>query len=152
MIYYDKFNHMAFIRLQTSHVLIGVKLSCTCLRNPPLLKTNKYNIKKTNRFFDLSLIIFYIVKYVHLFLLQDRYPHVKRGDYAILNENHLTFFRDLLGDNRVLNEPSDCEGYNVDWIRNVRGSSPCTFLISLITLYHNISFFALFLLYIFFFI
>lgn len=47
---------------------------------------------------------------------------MKRGDYASLDENHLKFFRDLLeGGGRVLSDPSDCEGYNVDWIKNVRG-------------------------------
>ncbi|KAF2905733.1 hypothetical protein ILUMI_00446 [Ignelater luminosus] len=58
-------------------------------------------------------------------LTKDRYPDVKRGDYAVLNENHLFHFVDLLGVEKVLNDPSDCEKYNIDWIKNVRGFSQC---------------------------
>ncbi|XP_044268012.1 D-2-hydroxyglutarate dehydrogenase, mitochondrial [Tribolium madens] len=58
-------------------------------------------------------------------LTKDRYPHVKRGEFAKLDHNHLRFFRELLGENRVLTDPSDCEIYNVDWNRNVRGYSEC---------------------------
>ncbi|KAF7264097.1 hypothetical protein GWI33_000647, partial [Rhynchophorus ferrugineus] len=49
----------------------------------------------------------------------DRYS-LQRGDYAVLNEKHLQFFTDLLGPTRVITDPSDCIGYNVDWIKNVR--------------------------------
>ncbi|KAI4466384.1 d-2-hydroxyglutarate dehydrogenase mitochondrial [Holotrichia oblita] len=59
------------------------------------------------------------------FLPQDRYSHVKRGNFATLEHNHLKFFRDLLGENRVLANSSDCQAYNVDWIRSVRGYSQC---------------------------
>ncbi|XP_064212864.1 D-2-hydroxyglutarate dehydrogenase, mitochondrial isoform X1 [Tribolium castaneum] len=58
-------------------------------------------------------------------LTKDRYPLVKRGGFAKLDQNHLRFFRELLGENRVLTDPSDCEIYNVDWNRNVRGYSEC---------------------------
>ncbi|KAJ3633747.1 hypothetical protein MTP99_010676 [Tenebrio molitor] len=58
-------------------------------------------------------------------LTKNRYPYVKRGEFAQLDQNHLKFFRELLGENRVLNDPSDCEIYNVDWNRNVRGYSEC---------------------------
>ncbi|XP_074030155.1 D-2-hydroxyglutarate dehydrogenase, mitochondrial [Leptinotarsa decemlineata] len=58
-------------------------------------------------------------------LTKDRYPHVKRGEYAKLDQHHLGFFKDLLGPDRVITDPSDCEGFNVDWIRNVRGYSQC---------------------------
>lgn len=50
---------------------------------------------------------------------------MKRGDYATLDENHFKFFTGLLGENRVLTDPTECEGYNVDWIKNVRGYSQC---------------------------
>lgn len=57
-------------------------------------------------------------------LTKDRYP-VKRGDYAILDNSHLQFFKDVLGSERVVTNPSDCEAYNIDWIKNVRGYSTC---------------------------
>lgn len=53
---------------------------------------------------------------------QDRYPYVKRGDYATLDDSHLKFFKDLLGESHVLTDPSDCVSYNVDWYRTVRGT------------------------------
>lgn len=60
-------------------------------------------------------------------LTKDRYPDVRRGGmFNSLNTNHLNFFRALLkGEQRVLNDPEDCEPYNVDWIKNVRGYSTC---------------------------
>ncbi|KAF5281274.1 hypothetical protein FQA39_LY05160 [Lamprigera yunnana] len=58
-------------------------------------------------------------------LTKDRYPHVKRGNYAVLTQEHVKYFVDLLGENRVLNDASDCEMYNVDFIKGVRGYSQC---------------------------
>ncbi|XP_031343457.1 D-2-hydroxyglutarate dehydrogenase, mitochondrial-like isoform X2 [Photinus pyralis] len=58
-------------------------------------------------------------------LTKDRYPHIKRGDYATLSQKHLDYFVGLLGRNRVLTDPSDCEMYNVDFIKAVRGYSQC---------------------------
>lgn len=55
-------------------------------------------------------------------MFQDRYPHVQRGEYALLSNSHLSFFKDLLGVERVITDPSECEGYNIDWIKNVRGN------------------------------
>ncbi|KAL1491329.1 hypothetical protein ABEB36_011940 [Hypothenemus hampei] len=56
-------------------------------------------------------------------LTKNRYP-VNRGDYAILNDNHVQFFKNLL-DNRIITDPDECESYNIDWIKNVRGYSTC---------------------------
>lgn len=58
-------------------------------------------------------------------LTKDRYPNIKRGNYAVLTQDHLQYFVDLLGRNRVLNDPSDCETYNIDFIKSVRGYSQC---------------------------
>lgn len=55
------------------------------------------------------------------FQFQDRYPNVKRGNFATLDENHLKFFKDALGANRVITDEAECQSYNVDWIKNVRG-------------------------------
>ncbi|KAF5277755.1 hypothetical protein FQR65_LT03735 [Abscondita terminalis] len=58
-------------------------------------------------------------------LTKDRYPHIKRGNYAVLTQDHIRYFVDLLGQHRVLNDPSDCEIYNIDFIKAVRGYSQC---------------------------
>ncbi|XP_017774347.1 PREDICTED: D-2-hydroxyglutarate dehydrogenase, mitochondrial-like [Nicrophorus vespilloides] len=57
-------------------------------------------------------------------LTKDRY-NVKRGEYSLLTDGHMAFFMNLLGQNRVINDPSECESYNIDWIKNVRGQSRC---------------------------
>lgn len=48
--------------------------------------------------------------------------HVQRGNFATLQPDDIAFFRATLGENRVLTEESDVEGYNVDWLRIVRGN------------------------------
>ncbi|XP_066138173.1 D-2-hydroxyglutarate dehydrogenase, mitochondrial-like [Euwallacea fornicatus] len=49
---------------------------------------------------------------------------VERGFYNYLQEHHLKFFEDLLGDGeRVLTNLSDLEKYNVDWYLQARGLS-----------------------------
>ncbi|CAG9814443.1 unnamed protein product [Phaedon cochleariae] len=48
---------------------------------------------------------------------------VSRGDYNHLLDEHVKYFRSLLGDNRVVMDLSDLEKYNVDWFLQVRGCS-----------------------------
>lgn len=48
--------------------------------------------------------------------------HVQRGNYATLQPDDIAFFRETLGENRVLTEESDVDGYNVDWLGIVRGN------------------------------
>jgi hypothetical protein len=56
-------------------------------------------------------------------LTSERYKgQVSRGDYGHLSNEDITFFRDLLGEQRVLTEASDIEGHNVDWLKMVRGT------------------------------
>ena len=43
-------------------------------------------------------------------LTRVRYPDVKRGSYAQLNEDDVSAFTELLDSNRVLTEYSDLEG------------------------------------------
>ena len=51
-----------------------------------------------------------------------RYPYVKRGKYAKLTAEDVKFFEKLMpGEGRVFTSPDDVEGYNVDWMRIVRG-------------------------------
>ncbi|KAF5277754.1 hypothetical protein FQR65_LT03734 [Abscondita terminalis] len=53
---------------------------------------------------------------------QDNYD-VTRGNYNILQNYHIDYFKDLLGKDRVLLDENDLERYNVDWYKQVRGNS-----------------------------
>uniref|UniRef100_A0ABD2XE31 D-2-hydroxyglutarate dehydrogenase, mitochondrial n=1 Tax=Trichogramma kaykai TaxID=54128 RepID=A0ABD2XE31_9HYME len=46
---------------------------------------------------------------------------VERGPYAELGQRDESFFRSLLGEDRVITEPDECDSYNIDWLRSVRG-------------------------------
>ncbi|XP_012265248.2 D-2-hydroxyglutarate dehydrogenase, mitochondrial [Athalia rosae] len=48
---------------------------------------------------------------------------VTRGPYATVTDSHLQFLENLLGKERLLTDPDECESYNVDWARMVRGCS-----------------------------
>ncbi|CAL8110447.1 unnamed protein product [Orchesella dallaii] len=48
--------------------------------------------------------------------------HVQRGNFSTLQPDDVSFFREKLGQHRVVTEQSDLAGYNVDWLRIVRGS------------------------------
>ena len=50
----------------------------------------------------------------------DRY-NVKRGAYASISNDHVAFFNELLGRNRVIVDAEECEGYNIDYAKIVRG-------------------------------
>lgn len=52
----------------------------------------------------------------------DRYK-VKRGPYASISSDHVAFFNELLGRNRVIADAEECEGYNIDYAKIVRGQS-----------------------------
>lgn len=53
-----------------------------------------------------------------------KYPHVKRGNHAVLNDKDVQTFQEILGSqHHVLTDPEDVEPYNVDWMRSVRGLS-----------------------------
>ena len=53
-------------------------------------------------------------------LTKDVYD-VKRGNFGVLKDSHVTSFEKILGNDRVLTDASDVEPYNVDWIKMVRG-------------------------------
>ncbi|VEN44639.1 unnamed protein product [Callosobruchus maculatus] len=57
-------------------------------------------------------------------LTKDRYQ-VQRGNYASIQDSDIQFFKDILGPTRVITDPDECIGYNVDWSSSVRGSSSC---------------------------
>lgn len=48
---------------------------------------------------------------------------MSRGDYNYLQEFHIGFFRDLLGERGLLMDLSDLEKFNVDWYKKFRGLS-----------------------------
>lgn len=52
---------------------------------------------------------------------QDRYS-VKRGSFSELTEKDIAHFESILDKNRVLTG-DDANGYNIDWMRSVRGYS-----------------------------
>nr|CAD7197965.1 unnamed protein product [Timema douglasi] len=54
-------------------------------------------------------------------LTADRYPDVKRHNFALLDSNHVQFFKSILGQDRVLTDAEELETYNVDWLKMVRG-------------------------------
>lgn len=57
---------------------------------------------------------------------------VRRGDYGELNSKDVTFFESLIGNTNILKDgEDDLIGYNVDFLRSVRGNSklvlkPCS--------------------------
>lgn len=64
-------------------------------------------------------------KYVELTAV--RYPLLKRGNFSFLSDRHLGFFQSILSAHQVLtDELNDLSGYNVDWMRSVRGMSHVT--------------------------
>lgn len=46
---------------------------------------------------------------------------MKRGAYASISNDHVAFFNELLGRNRVIVDAEECEGYNIDYANIVRG-------------------------------
>jgi D-2-hydroxyglutarate dehydrogenase len=54
-----------------------------------------------------------------------RYPNLKRGSFASLNDTHLATFERILPGGRVLTlgKGDDLESFNTDWLRTVRGNS-----------------------------
>ncbi|KAK3919523.1 D-2-hydroxyglutarate dehydrogenase, mitochondrial [Frankliniella fusca] len=51
----------------------------------------------------------------------ERFPHLKRGDFAVLDDRHLGFFEDLLGKENVVTDPVKVAAHNIDWDRQARG-------------------------------
>ena len=46
-------------------------------------------------------------------LTTDRYPNVKRGDFAILQESDVKFFESIIGANRILTQEDELNGINI---------------------------------------
>lgn len=48
---------------------------------------------------------------------------IQRGPYATISSADIRFFDSLVGSNRVITDPDECEGYNIDLAKTVRGTS-----------------------------
>ncbi|XP_014480949.1 PREDICTED: D-2-hydroxyglutarate dehydrogenase, mitochondrial [Dinoponera quadriceps] len=48
---------------------------------------------------------------------------VRRGPYASISTADVRFFDGLLDSNRIITDPEECESYNIDFPKTVRGSS-----------------------------
>ena len=48
-----------------------------------------------------------------------RYPHLKRGNYSVIQNKHEKELKKMLDDNVLFGD--DVEKYNVDWLNTVRG-------------------------------
>nr|CAH7759828.1 unnamed protein product [Callosobruchus chinensis] len=55
-------------------------------------------------------------------------PHARGFADALpqlTKDSDIQFFKDILGPSRVITDPDECMGYNVDWSKSVRGYSSC---------------------------
>lgn len=53
-------------------------------------------------------------------LTSKRYPNLKRGQYATLNDADLKLFESIMP-GRVLTDISELDGYNTDWLKTCKG-------------------------------
>lgn len=52
---------------------------------------------------------------------------IQRGFYNVISDTDVRFFDALLGSNRLLTDPDDCQSYNIDFTKTVRGVRLCHF-------------------------
>lgn len=50
---------------------------------------------------------------------------MQRGPYATISSADIRFFESLVGSNRLITDPDECEGYNIDFPKTVRGERIC---------------------------
>ncbi|XP_005110364.1 D-2-hydroxyglutarate dehydrogenase, mitochondrial [Aplysia californica] len=55
-------------------------------------------------------------------LTSDRYPNLERGPFAVLNEQDIAYFEQLIP-GYVITDPDELQAYNTDWLKTVRGAS-----------------------------
>ncbi|KAG5327186.1 D2HDH protein, partial [Pseudoatta argentina] len=48
---------------------------------------------------------------------------IQRGPYATVTDADVCFFESLLGSSRIITDPDECESYNIDFAKTVRGAS-----------------------------
>ncbi|KAB0797634.1 hypothetical protein PPYR_08627 [Photinus pyralis] len=49
--------------------------------------------------------------------------NVRRGNYSVLQDSHIDFFQEIVGEERVIMDETDLNRYNIDWYNQVRGKS-----------------------------
>lgn len=54
-------------------------------------------------------------------LAKTRFPNVHRGNFNKLSSEHVNFFKSVLGNTRVLQDPSDVEAFNIDFAKHIKG-------------------------------
>lgn len=57
-------------------------------------------------------------------LTSKRYPHLKRGQFAVLNDSDLNVFEKIIP-GRVLNDSLVLDSYNTDWLKIYKGKCIC---------------------------
>ncbi|XP_023323293.1 D-2-hydroxyglutarate dehydrogenase, mitochondrial [Eurytemora carolleeae] len=58
-------------------------------------------------------------------LSSEQYPGLVRGRYGVISDTDIQAFNNILDTGRVLTDTDELEGYNVDWLRTVKGQSRC---------------------------
>lgn len=56
-------------------------------------------------------------------LTKDRFPEIKRGNYAVLQDADVSFFEKVLGKNQIITDADEVSSYNKDWLNTVCGTS-----------------------------
>ncbi|KAG7163479.1 D-2-hydroxyglutarate dehydrogenase, mitochondrial-like isoform X2 [Homarus americanus] len=91
----------------------------------PIVK-NLTRVSSTSMFKSTDLNQHYIHSSVTCFpkceLTSKRYQ-IERGQFSTISEEDVNFFTNLLGHHRVINDETELEGYNIDWLGMVRGAS-----------------------------
>lgn len=54
-------------------------------------------------------------------LTTERFPHLERGDFGAVTDEHLRHFEDILGLENVVTDPTQVAAHNIDWDRHARG-------------------------------
>ncbi|XP_014672591.1 PREDICTED: D-2-hydroxyglutarate dehydrogenase, mitochondrial-like, partial [Priapulus caudatus] len=56
-------------------------------------------------------------------LTSKRYPQLRRGNFATLNDDDIGYFRSFLSSSQVCTDRTELDGYNEDWMHMCKGAS-----------------------------
>lgn len=54
-------------------------------------------------------------------LTKDRYPNIKRHNFAALQDNDVKYFENILDKNQIITNEDEVQPFNSDWLKSVRG-------------------------------